>query len=252
MAKKALRGLSGIRVFELLENTETNYKVGEAIPIPYAQKLTRDVQTSNDPIYADDEIYDDEEVFDGEDFELEIPEADLKLMSVFEGGIYDEETGEYSWGPDDKGKDYAMTFKAKRKDGNYRMFRYYRCKFKKVKQDLQTQDNGTQVATITINGTFYRRALLSDPRVRKLKDSMKPEDLTWLDTIPTVPETTPEVVTPPTTTPEESQEDLSSMTKDQLLAKATELGITTVSSSNTKDQIIAAIQEKLAEGQEGE
>lgn len=187
MPKKALRGLSGIKVFELLENTETNYKVGEAINIPYAQKLTRDIQTSNDPIYADDEIYDDEEIFDGEDFELEIPEADLKLMSVFEGGNYDEETQEYSWGPDNQSKDYAMTFKAKRKDGNYRMFRYYRAKFKKVKQDLQTQDNGTQVATLTISGTFYKRALLSDAKVRVYKDSTSSADLTWLDTIPTVP-----------------------------------------------------------------
>lgn len=252
MAKKALRGLSGIKVFELLENTETNYKVGEAINIPYAQKLTRDIQTSNDPIYADDEIYDDEEIFDGEDFELEIPESDLKLMPVLEGGDYDEEKEEYSWGPDNQGKDYGMTFKAKRKDGNYRMFRYYRAKFKKVKQDLQTQDNGTQVSVLTISGTFYRRALLCDPKVRVYKDSKSSSDLVWLDTIPTVPETT-EVVTPPNPTPEESQEDLSSMTKDQLLAKATELGITTVSSSNTKDQIIAAIQEKLAvEQQSGE
>lgn len=193
MPKKALRGLSGIKVFELLENTETNYKVGEAISIPYAQKLTRDVQTSNDPIYADDEIYDDEEIFDGEDFELEIPEAELNLMEVFEGGEFDEETGEYSWGPDNQGKDYAMTFKAKRKDGNYRMFRYYRAKFKKVKQDLQTQDNGTQVATLTISGTFYKRALLSNPKVRTIKDSTKPEDLTWLNTVPTVaPATAPE------------------------------------------------------------
>lgn len=189
MPRKALRGLSGIKVFELLENTETNYKVGEAINIPYAQKLTRDIQTSNDPIYADDEIYDDEEIFDGEDFELEIPEADLKLMSVFEGGNYDEKSQEYSWGPDNQSKDYAMTFKAKRKDGNYRMFRYYRSKFKKVKQDLQTQDNGTQVATLTISGTFYKRALLSDAKVRVYKDSTNSKDLTWLDTIPTVPET---------------------------------------------------------------
>lgn len=188
MPKKALRGLSGIKVFELLENTETNYKVGEAINIPYAQKLTRDIQTSNDPIYADDEIYDDEEIFDGEDFELEIPEADLKLMEVFEGGEYDEESQEYSWGPDNQSKDYAMTFKAKRKDGNYRMFRYYRAKFKKVKQDLQTQDNGTQVATLTISGTFYKRALLSGPKVRVYKDSTNSSDLTWLDTIPVVPE----------------------------------------------------------------
>lgn len=187
MPKKALRGLSGIKVFELLENTETNYKVGEAVNIPYAQKLTRDIQTSNDPIYADDEIYDDEEIFDGEDFELEIPEADLELMSIFEGGNYDAESKEYSWGPDSQSKDYAMTFKAKRKDGNYRMFRYYRAKFKKVKQDLQTQDNGTQVATLTIRGTFYKRALLSDAKVRVYKDSTSSSDLSWLDTVPTVP-----------------------------------------------------------------
>ena len=187
MPKKALRGLSGIKVFELLENTETNYKVGEAVNIPYAQKLTRDIQTSNDPIYADDEIYDDEEIFDGEDFELEIPEADLELMSIFEGGNYDAESKEYSWGPDNQSKDYAKKFKAKRKDGNYRMFRYYRAKFKKVKQDLQTQDNGTQVATLTISGTFYKRALLSDAKVRVYKDSTSSSDLTWLDTVPTIP-----------------------------------------------------------------
>lgn len=191
MPKKALRGLSGIKVFELLENTKTNYKVGEAVDIPYAQKLTRDIQTSNDPIYADDEIYDDEEIFDGEDFELEIPEADLELMSIFEGGTYDAQSKEYSWGPDNQSKDYAMTFKAKRKDGNYRMFRYYRAKFKKVKQDLQTQDNGTQVATLTISGTFYKRALLSDAKVRVYKDSTGSSDLTWLNTIPTVPTTEP-------------------------------------------------------------
>ncbi|MCI8481722.1 MAG: hypothetical protein HFJ27_01175 [Clostridia bacterium] len=194
MSKKALKGLSGIKLFELLENTETNYKVGEAIPVPYAQKLTRDIQSSNDPIYADDEIYDDEEVFDGEDFELEIPEADLNLMSIFEGGIYDEESKEYVWSPDASRNEYGMTFKAKKKDGKYRMFRYYRCKFKKVKQDLQTQDNGTQIATLTISGTFYKRALIETKgtqmiqSVRSIKDSETVGDLTWLNTIPTVPE----------------------------------------------------------------
>ena len=198
--KKALRGLSGIKINELLEDTETSYRVGEAKDIPYAQKLTRDVQTSNDAIYADDEIYDDEEVFDGEDFELEVPEADLELMAIFENGEFDEKTKEYHWGASGEGKDYAMSFKAKRKDGLYRMFRYYRCKFKKAKQDLQTQDNGTQISVVTISGTFYRRKLLETingkiiQNVRTIKDAETVEDLKWLDTIPTVPAvpTTPE------------------------------------------------------------
>ncbi|MBR2744948.1 MAG: hypothetical protein IKE01_06630 [Clostridia bacterium] len=187
MPKKALRGLSGIKVFEILTNTESAYEVGEGVSIPYAQKLTRDIQTSGDKIYADDDVYDDEEVFDGEDFELTVPEADLDLMPVLEGGNYDSTSKEYSWGPDDKGKEYAMTFKAKRKDGKYRMFRYYRLRFKKVKQDLQTQDNGTQVSVLNITGTFYKRALLSDAKVRVYKDTTTSSDLTWLDTIPTVP-----------------------------------------------------------------
>lgn len=182
----ALRGLSSIKVFELLENTETKYKVGEAIDIPYAQKLTRDVQSSTEDIYADDDIYDEEEAFEGENFDLEIPEVELEKMPILEGGEFDKESGEYSWGPDDQKKEYAMSFKAKRKDGQYRMFRYYRTKFKKVKQDLKTQDNGTQISVITISGTFYKRALLSNPKVRVYKDTTALADLTWLDTIPEV------------------------------------------------------------------
>lgn len=188
--KKALKGLSGIKVFELLKNTETEYKVGEAIPIPYAQKLTRDVQSSSDPIYADDDIYDDEEIIEGEDFEMEIPEADLSMFPILEGGTYDESTKEYSWGGN-AGKEYAMTFKSKKKDGNYRMFRYYRTKFKKVKQDLQTADNGTSISTLTISGTFYRRMYRQEgeafPSMRTYKDSETSSDLTWLDTIPAIP-----------------------------------------------------------------
>lgn len=194
--KKALRGLSGIKIREVIEDTETTYRTGDTvIDIPYAQKLTRDVQTSSEKTYADDEIYDDEEVFDGEDFELEVPEAELDLMAIFENGEYDKDTKEYHWSGEGTGKDYAMTFKAKRKDGLYRMFRYYRCKFKKAKQDLQTQDNGTQVATVTISGTFYRRRLLETingkimPNVRTIKDAETVEDLTWLDEIPSVPAT---------------------------------------------------------------
>lgn len=186
MPRKALKGLSGIKVFELLKNSEEEYKVGTGISIPFAQSLTRDIQTSSEPTYADDDIYDEEESFEGEDFELQIPEADLDTYPIIEGGEYDSTSKEYSWGPEDQKKEYAMTFKAKKKDGNYRMFRYYRAKFKRVKQDLQTQSNGNQISVLTISGTFYKRALLTDPKVRVYKDSEGSTDLTWLNSIPAV------------------------------------------------------------------
>lgn len=145
------------------------------------------------------------------------------------------------------------------------MFKYYRCKFKKAKQDLQTQDNGTQVATITISGTFYKRSLIENigeqmiQRVRTIKDSETIEDLKWLETIPTVPTVTepePDQGTEqePSTEPDQGQdgneEDLTAMTKEELLAKAVELGITEVSEDNTEAEIIAAIESKLSEVQE--
>lgn len=191
--KKALKGLSGIQVFEIVKNTETEYEVeSTSTRIPYAQSLTRDDQSSSDPIYADDEVYDDEEVLEGEDMELTIPEADLDKYPIFEGGTYDAETKEYHWGGNN-GKNYGMTFKAKRKDGTYRMFRYYNVRFKKVKQDLQTQDNGTQIAVLVITLTAYRRSLIEEgepyPKLRTYKDTTaatQTADLAWLDTIPTV------------------------------------------------------------------
>lgn len=195
MPKKALKGLSSISVFELLENTEKSYKVGEKKAIPYAQKMTRDLKSSSDPIYADDDIYDDEEVIEGEDFEMQIPEAELSMFPILEGGTYNEESKEYTWGGNN-GKEYGMTFKSKRKDGNYRMFRYYRVKFKKIKQDLETANNGTSINVLTVSGTFYRRAYKADgevyPAMRTYKDSEKSADLTWLDTIPTIAATTGE------------------------------------------------------------
>ncbi len=194
MPKKALRGLRDIGIFPILEDTETTYKVGERISVPYAQKITRDEKTSSDKIYADDEVYDDEETFEGEDFELTTTELGLDLYEKMEGGDYDEETKEYSWGPDDEKAYYAMNWKSKF-NGGYRMFRYYKCKFSKIKQDLETADNGIKVLTTTISGTFYRRNLIetvkgkAKQKVRVYKDATTAEELKWLDTIPTVPTT---------------------------------------------------------------
>lgn len=200
--KKALKGLSGIKLFEVLTNTETEYSVSStAVSIPYAQTLTRDVNSSSDPIYADDEIYDDEDVLEGEDMELTIPEADLDKFPILEGGTYDSETKEYSFGGN-QGKSYAMTFKSKKKDGTYRMFRYYKVRFKSVKQDLQTQDNGTDISTLTVSLTAYRRSAIENgetyPKLRTIKDTTaetQTTDLLWLDTVPSYPATTTETDT---------------------------------------------------------
>ena len=194
MPRKALKGLSDIKVFEILTNTASSYSVSStAISIPYAQTLTRDIQSSSDKTYADDDIYDDEEIIESENMELTIPEADLDKFPVLEGGVYDSTSHEYSWGGNE-GKEYAMTFKAKKKDGTYRMFRYYRVKFKSVKQDLATDDKGTNISVLKIAIEAYRRAYCNEgennPRIRTYLDTAaatQASDLAWLDTVPSVP-----------------------------------------------------------------
>lgn len=194
--KKALKGLKDIGIFPILEDTEISYKVGERISVPYAQKITRDEKTSTDDVWADDEIYDDDEMFEGEDFELTTTELGLDLYEKMEGGDYDEETEEYSWGPDDEKAYYAMNWRSKF-NGGYRMFRYYKCKFKKIKQDLETADGGKKILMTTISGTFYKRNFLENvkgkmkAKVRVYKDAATTEELEWLKTVPTLPEVTP-------------------------------------------------------------
>lgn len=232
--KKYLKGFSRLKIFPLTENTIERYLVGEGTIIPSAQKLSKEIESEEENIYADDEIWDVDKTVNGEKFTLTLKELNNKLRAMLEGGKYNEETKEYDFSTVDNAPEFACTYRGLLADGTYRMFRQYRCKVSKVKMDLETKGSGNNGA-VEIEGMFMSRAC--DNKLFTLKDTETGNtDLTWLDSIPAVPEIAVE-----------PEEDLSKMTKEQLLAKATELGITTVSNSNTKDEIIAAIEAKLAE-----
>ena len=230
MPRKYLKGFSRLKIFPLTKNTLEEYMVGQGILIPSAQKLSKEIDSSEENIYADDEVWDVDKTVNGEKFTLTLKELPNELRAKLEGGKYDETTKEYDFATTDNAPEFACTYRGLLADGTYRMFRQYKCVVTKVKMDLETKGNGNNGA-VEIEGMFMARTY--DNKLFTIKDTETTTDLTWLDTILTVP------------TPIE--EDLSSMTKDQLLAKATELGITTVSNSNTKDDIIAAIEAKLAE-----
>lgn len=229
--KKYLKGFSRFSIFPIIKNSLTEYLVGEKTSIPYAEKLSKDLESEEETMYADDEIYDVDVSVTGEKFNLTLKELPNKLRAMIEGGNYSETTKEYDFSTVDNAPEFACTYRGLVSDGTYRMFRQYRAKVSKVKVDLETLGNGNK-GSVEIEGMFMARAC--DNKLFTIKDTETGNtDLTWLDTIPSVPET--------------AEEDLSKMTKEQLLAKATELGITTVTNSNNKDEIIAAIQAKLAE-----
>lgn len=191
MAKKYLKGFSRFSIFSILENTETSYKVGERLPIVSAQKLSKDEKSTEDEILADDEVWDVDADVTGEDVTITLAELSNELRAKLRGGTYDETTKVYSFKKGDVAPELACSYRGLLADGTYRMWKQYRFKVSKVKMDLETKGSGNK-GGVEITGKFLNRSC--DGLFFDVKDTEKGNaDLTWLDTIPTVPTaTTPE------------------------------------------------------------
>lgn len=183
MPRKYLKGFSQFTIFPLTENTLTKYIVGEKVSVPYAEKLSKDLDSEEEKMYADDEIYDIDRSVNGESFTLTLKELPNELRAKLEGGKYSNETKEYDFSTIDSAPEFACTYRGLLADGTYRMFRQYRAKVSKIKVDLETLGNGNKGA-VEIEGMFMARAC--DNKLFSIKDTETNTDLTWLDTIPAV------------------------------------------------------------------
>ncbi len=184
MPRKYLKGFSQLTIFPLTENTLEKYLVDAGIRIPSAQKLAKEIDSSEENIYADDEIWDVDKTVNGEKFTLTLKELPNDLRAKLEGGKYDAETKEYDFTTNDNAPEFACTYRGLLADGTYRMFRQYRCKVTKLKMDLETKGNGNNGA-VEIEGMFMSRAY--DNKLFTIKDTTAGNaELVWLDTIPTI------------------------------------------------------------------
>lgn len=184
MARKYLKGFSKLTIFPLTENTLKKYLVGEGVEIPSAQKLSKEIDSEEDKIFADDEVWDIEKNVNGENFTLTLKELPNDLRAQLEGGKYDETSKEYDFSTTDNAPEFACTYRGLLADGTYRMFRQYRCKVNKIKMDLETKGNSNNGA-VEIEGMFMPRAC--DNKLFTIKDTEAGNaTLTWLDTIPAV------------------------------------------------------------------
>jgi len=183
--KKYLKGFSKFSMFHIVENTLERYIVGERVAIPCAEKLSKDLDTEEEKMYADDEVYDIDKTVNGENFTLTLKELPNDLRAKLEGGKYDEETKEYDFSTTDNAPEFACTYRGLLSDGTYRMFRQYRAKVSKIKVDLETLGNGN-IGSVEIEGTFMARAV--DNKLFTMKDTEEGnKDIDWLDTIPDIP-----------------------------------------------------------------
>lgn len=180
MPKKYLKGFSRFSIFPILENTETNYKVGTRIPVISAQKLAKEEKSTEDEVLADDEIWDVDADVTGEDVTFTVAELSNELRAKLRGGTYDETTKVYSFKKGDVAPELACSYRGLLADGTYRMWKQYRFKVSKIKMDLETKGNGNK-GGVEITGKFLNRSC--DGSFYDIKDTTTGNDLTWLDTI---------------------------------------------------------------------
>ena len=181
MARKYLKGFSGLRIFPITTNTEESYIVGDMIKVPAAQKMSKEEQSEEEDIMADDSVWDTDTDVIGEEVTITLAELDNELRSHLRGGTYDKETKTYSFKKGDVAPELACSYRGLLADGTYRMWKQYRFKVSKIKMDLETKGNSNK-SGVEVTGKFLDRAC--DGKFYDIKDtSAGNTDLSWLDTI---------------------------------------------------------------------
>lgn len=184
VAKLALKGLKGVRVWPVSENTEEKYAVGTMIPLKSAQSLTKEVSKEDYTIYADDGIYDTGADYKYEDLTFTVAELPLDLEAKLSGGDYDEDTKTYMFKNIDTAPEYAFGYASRTLGNSYRMFIHYAVKLMNVKVEHKTKGDGNEIQAYEL--TFRNTQRNYDGAIRIEKDS---EDNTysWLNTIDNLP-----------------------------------------------------------------
>jgi len=183
--KKAAKGFSGLRIFTVTQNNAEGYEVGQKITISGAQTFVRNPQTTDWQINADDGIYDSGSDWNGENFTLTLAELPLEHKKYFEGGTYDEATKTYHYRSTDQAPELALAFRVLQSDGSWLMVKFFSCKCRSVKIDHQTKGQSGEIASVTIEGLIMNR--IYDSKVKEEKEATTEGDLTWLDTIESLP-----------------------------------------------------------------
>lgn len=193
---KVLKGFANLGAFPVTTNNSTGYAVGAKVDLSNvgAQSLTQSDTRQEYSIPGDDGY-----VAKGSDYQntqlvVTIARIWLEKLSALTGATFDATSKEYTDAELDNAPELALTFSGMLEDGGYRLFRYYVCKLVGYKADLNTKPNNQNGSTYQL--TFNCSGRMADAKhsIRTYLDVAPDEttgvvDLTWLNTIPTVPVT---------------------------------------------------------------
>lgn len=200
MAKKGLIGFANLSYFPLTENTATKYTPGTKASLVGARSCTVEDVREEYKIPGDDGIYDSGSDLQSVTLTINVNEMDLKDLAALSGAYYDDAAGTGAKELCDSAMDaapmVALTFSSMRRDGEYRMFRYYNAKLMSAKVDLRTKgDTGNEVNQYQLTFSCTPRPIIdvtaTPAETKQMLRVTKDTDgssvtLAWLDTIPAV------------------------------------------------------------------
>ena len=179
MEKRAMMGFSNLTLFPLVQNSATDYAVDVGFRLPWVQEMQRDVDTSEQKIFADDGLYLDAKSWNGMTVTITVAEMPLEMIAKLGFGDYDAATESLKWHPQGKNLSFAATFRCLRADGKYRMMKFYNFTINEIREDnLRTRGDGGDIVSYRVMGSFTARA--ADGAVAEFHDG---EDQTWLESI---------------------------------------------------------------------
>lgn len=185
MKKKILKGLKNVRVFPITTNTETAYAHDAGQLLPGAMTLTLDPQTNEWKVNADDTIYDAGADYNGLNGSMQLAELSIELKAHLEGGTYDNVNKEYDFSSDDLAPEIGMSFSARTSDGQYRMVKLWALRVTRIRGEYRTKGEGDSASPVTID--FVVTSRKADNKVKREKDTTTDADLSWLQTLETLP-----------------------------------------------------------------
>lgn len=186
MSKDYLQGFSNFGAFTGVENHAEGYKVsGARMAFIGAVSCSKTDNKSTTAIPADDNPEWDVDVqWTGTELTTVVRQMSLKMLATFLG-ITLSADGTLEEGSLDQVSEVALNFRAPRKSGGYRGFRYYCCKLTDCDQQLNTKGGNNGEPTLTLKWRCSPRAV--DGKIRGTADfADKAAADKWLLTIPQV------------------------------------------------------------------
>ncbi len=182
--RKYLRGFSNFGMLPVTQNNSSGYAVDNEnyLAVPGGQSCSKTDNKTEYSIPADDMIWDSGSELDSTDLDVTVAETELETMATMlgielsEGDVLEE-------GTFDAPPEMALTFSGLRKDGGYRLFRYYSAKCTGYDVSHTTKGQSTDAQSYTFHFKCLPRK--SDGKIRATKDVAKGDNLNWIKTFGT-------------------------------------------------------------------